>query len=79
MLLLAGVVSCRSANSFYHAEHEDNFNLKQSKEIIRQNNRYRNERYARKRQEKIQATNNSVNYRTAKTRQTDREKGAVPH
>ncbi len=80
IIVLLVFASCKTSHNPYKEEKEDNFNLKQSKEIVNTNkkNRKANERYARKRQQKIQESNNVKNKRVSKTKAPEKERGIVP-
>ncbi len=64
------IVSCANRNNFYHAEHEDGFDLKQSKQIIehQKTHKAKNDKKARRNQEKIQEDLNAKNQNTSKTK-----------
>lgn len=70
LLILTGMFSCTSYKDAYHAEHEDNHDLKQSKRIIEGNKSHKekNDKIARENQVKIQAEMNEKNKTTSKTK-----------
>jgi hypothetical protein len=70
LVLLIGTFSCSSYKDSYHAEHQDNHDLKQSKRIIEENKAHKakNDKIARENQERIQAELNEKNKTTSKTK-----------
>lgn len=67
---MIGAFSCNSYKNAYHADHQDNHDLKQSKRIIEENKAHKakNEKIARENQVRIQAEMNEKNKTTSKTK-----------